>query len=187
MKFFHRLGEGNDFTGLLNAVMRQPELWNQNSLRTKTPNSPHAEAEDIILRFTPFLESDPGSIMERIECENTPAFLALPQSRVLIFNLMHLVEGEQLGRVMITKLAPGHSIHLHKDEGGYARFYDRYHFVLQGLPGSLFNAGNETVGMKTGDVWWFDNAQLHQVVNNSADDRIHMIVDIHTTKSGRSQ
>jgi hypothetical protein len=32
--------------------------------------------------------------------------------------------------------------------------------------------------MRTGEVWWFNNAIEHEVVNNSADDRIHLIVDI---------
>jgi len=32
----------------------------------------------------------------------------------------------------------------------------------------------------SGEVWWFDNTQEHEVMNNSADDRIVMIVDIRT-------
>jgi hypothetical protein len=36
--------------------------------------------------------------------------------------------------------------------------------------------------MAPGEAWWFDNAQEHEVINNSADDRIHMIVDIRTSK-----
>jgi hypothetical protein len=32
--------------------------------------------------------------------------------------------------------------------------------------------------MKTGDIWWFDNSQEHEVLNNSADDRLALIVDI---------
>ena len=35
-------------------------------------------------------------------------------------------------------------------------------------------------GLVEGEVWWFDNARTHEVVNNSAGDRIHMIVDIRT-------
>ena len=35
-------------------------------------------------------------------------------------------------------------------------------------------AGNRT--------WWFNNKEVHEVINNSADDRIHMVVDIRTSR-----
>jgi aspartyl/asparaginyl beta-hydroxylase (cupin superfamily) len=35
--------------------------------------------------------------------------------------------------------------------------------------------------MAAGEVWWFDNTVEHEVVNNSADDRIVLICDIRST------
>ena len=61
-------------------------------------------------------------------------------------------------------------------------YYERYHIVLSGHPGSIFRAGDEQVTMLTGEVWWFDNTKEHEVINNSADDRIHLIVDIKVFK-----
>jgi hypothetical protein len=53
----------------------------------------------------------------------------------------------------------------------------RFHVVLQGLPGSLYHCGDEVVQMRTGTVWWFQHREVHSVENNSADDRIHLLVD----------
>lgn len=171
---------------LLDAVVRQPELWNQNRLRTTHPGTPHTEVDDIWLRFNDlaiFEEThEASSVIDEHESINYPGMLKLPQARPIVFDLMRRVEGERLGRVLITRLAPGKKIAPHADGGSHAAYYDRYHVILQNLPGSIFRAGNETVSMKTGEVWYFDNAQEHEVINNSADDRITMIVDIRSAR-----
>lgn len=184
MRNFQKLGEALDIFPLLHALHRQPELWNENKLRTTHPGTPHSEVDDIWLRFNdtkPYLDGSASakeSIIDEHESINYPAWHKLPQVRPLIFNLMRAVEGERLGRVLITRLAPGKKIYPHIDGGSHAAYYSRYHILLQSLPGAVFHAGNETANMKTGEAWWFDNAQEHSVVNNSADDRITMVVDI---------
>ena len=90
--------------------------------------------------------------------------------------------GVRLGRVIITRLPPGKTITPHVDSGSHAEYYDRYHVTLQNNPGSIFRCGNEHVFMATGDIWWLDNSIEHEVINNSVDDRITMIVDIRSAK-----
>lgn len=174
MRYFHQIGSQVEILPLMTAIVRQPELWDANTLRTTYPDTPHREASDIWLRFNEITEN----VVDDTECIDYPAFAVLPQARALIFNLMRFVEGKRLGRVLITKLKPGTQIYPHKDEGAPATYYQRYHIALQCLPGCKFNAGNESVNMMTGDVYWFDNTAEHSVVNNSADDRVVMIVDI---------
>jgi len=110
-----------------------------------------------------------------------PAAAELPQTKPLILNLMRFAEAYELNRVVITRLAPGRRILPHADDQG-AYVHDphrqRVHVVLQGLPGSLYRTGDETVQMLTGEVWWFNPLLEHEVQNNSADDRIHMLVDM---------
>jgi hypothetical protein len=36
--------------------------------------------------------------------------------------------------------------------------------------------------MAQGEVWWFDNSQEHEVMNDSKDERLHLIVDIRCQK-----
>jgi hypothetical protein len=110
-----------------------------------------------------------------------PAYAKLPEARGMIMELMHQVGGERLGRVMINKIKPGGRIFPHADTPAHAEYYDRFHIVLQSAPGVDFRAGDEHVYMGEGEVWWFDNTQEHEVINNSAVDRIHMVVDIRTS------
>lgn len=86
-----------------------------------------------------------------------------------------------LGRAMITRLAPGKQIYAHADVlGRYANTYKRFHVPLQSSPGCIFCAGDEQVQMRPGEVWDFNAHAVHQVVNNSDSDRIHLIIDIRT-------
>lgn len=116
--------------------------------------------------------------MNDIVVQPYPAFAKLPQARPILFDLMRMVEGVTLGRVIITKLAPGKKITPHTDGGAPATYYNRYQVALQSLPGALFTIGDETVNFESGDVWLIDNKKEHGVINNSRDDRIVMIVDI---------
>jgi quercetin dioxygenase-like cupin family protein len=180
MKNFQKISDNNDVVSLLIQLKSNPQLWNQNTLRTDHPDTPHKEVSDIWLRFDDL--DHPDGVMDNHESVNYPAFWILSQAKQIAFNLMARVQGERLGRVLITKLPMGASIKPHVDGGSHAQYYDRFHVVLQSQAGVLFRAGDERAIMRTGEVWWFDNGQEHEVINNSADDRIHMIVDIRTSK-----
>lgn len=180
MKNFHLIAGGINVAPLLNAVKRC-STWNTNDLRTTHPSSPHKQVDDIWLRFNK-LPENPNALLDDFESINYPAWFELPQAQDICLDLMRQMRGERLGRVLITSLAPGKSIEPHIDHGSTATYYDRYHVVLQGLPGSIFNCGSDTVQMRTGEVWWFQNSVEHSIVNNSADDRIHLIVDIRTCR-----
>lgn len=190
MRCFQRIATGVDVLPLLHAIQRKPYLWGGDPVRTTFPGSPHAEVDDILLRFE---EMDPelvalatnGDAVARDELEGAPrtwrpAWRELPEAKPAIMALLHRVGAYELARVMITRLRPGGRIYEHADtEGEYANLSDiaRYHMALQGLPGSLFNCGSETVQMASGDVWWFDAHQSHSCLNGSTDDRIHMLID----------
>jgi hypothetical protein len=184
MRNFLRLGIGIEVMPLLHGLARQPELWGEHRWRTTYANTPHGEVEDIWLRYSaPSLTADPkelGGVQNDSGPVWYPAMSRLPQAKPLILNLMRAVEAYELGRVVITKLAPGCRILPHADvDGDYVNDPSRarYHIVLQGLPGSLFRCGDETVCMQTGEVWLFDALTEHEVYNNSTEDRIHLIVD----------
>lgn len=159
---------------LIAALARQPELWNKNSIRTAHKGTVHSDVSDILLRYNEISEN----ILDDLDNKDYPAFSFLPQARVLIFDLMRLVEGNRLGRVFITKLPNGCKILPHKDEGKSAEYYDRYHIILQNYQDSIFRCGNEIICPNAGDVIWFNNQIEHEVINNSIDDRISLIVDI---------
>lgn len=182
MKNFIRIAENVSVLPLMLAVMRNPDLWNQNTLRTTHPGTPHTQVSDIWLRFNdlePLRKTgDAATVMDEHESIFYPAFHVLPEARPLIFALMAQVGGERLGRCLITKLPPGGKIAPHVDGGSHAAYYERFHIVLQAKAGNTFRAGDEAVEMRTGEVWWFDNSKEHDVANHSDDDRVHLIVDI---------
>lgn len=193
MRNFYMLASNMDVMPLMMALNAQPELWNQNTLRTKTEGTPHREIDDIWLRMNNIDKclqaKETGEFVDHRESINYPALEKLPQARSLIMALMASVQGERLGRCFISRMAPGKRILPHTDIGpdltkhyDNEAYYSRFHIVLKGLPGSLFRAGDEEVCMRTGEVWWFDGTQEHEVINNSVDDRIHVVCDVRTSK-----
>lgn len=181
MRNFLKIASGVDVMPLLHALHARADLWNAETLRTTHEMTPHKQVDDILLRFNDLEKfkatADAATVLDGHESVAFPAWRELPQARALVFDLLRRFEAVRLGRVLITRLKPGGTIDPHEDGGDHAAYYERAHIVLQGLPGSLFHAGAETVSMRTGEAWWFDNSQTHSVENNSADDRIHLIVD----------
>jgi len=189
MKNFQRLAVGIDTTPLMLAINRRPELWKADTYLRDYPQGPFGETETIMLRFpikgvyeTEKEIADHLSKYDPHENIDYPAYKLLTEARPIVMHLMNYVGGERLGRVMINKIIPGGRIFPHADTPSHTDYYTRFHVVLQSRPGVVFKAGDEQVYMATGESWWFDNKQVHEVINNSSDDRIHMVIDIRTSR-----
>lgn len=168
---------------LLHQVGRQGHLWREDTYLRDYPQGPFHDTETIFLRFPPASVTE----LERGEKDQHESVwmdgsIHLPAAREVIFNLMRKVEGERLGRVMINKLRPGGRVFPHADTPAHAEYWDRYHWVLQSGAGCNFRCGAETVHMPPGQIWWFAHELEHEVVNNSRDDRIHVVIDIRTSR-----
>ena len=185
MRFFQKLTDNINVHPLAFALYRKPHLWNRKKVRTTFENTPHSQVDDIWIRFsddslvadktdTSKVMGDPNSIFH-------PAYFELPEVVPLIVDLMRATRAHAVDRVIITRLKPGCRILPHTDDqGSYVNdpTRGRFHIVIQGLPGSLYRTGEETVCMVTGEAWAFNALVEHEVQNNSADDRIHMLVDL---------
>lgn len=194
MKNFLKLAEGIATLPLLAQIHRQPDLWDENTLRTKHPGTAHSDVSDIWLWFNelPKSEVDFNQLPLALEGRGNSVFYVandkevvpyrawnlLPLARGIIFPLMSQVAAVRLGRVMITKLPPGKTITPHVDGGAPATYFQRYQIALQCLPGNKFRIENENVEFRSGDIWMIDNTKEHEVINNSSDDRIVMIADM---------
>ena len=176
MRNFELIAVGLDVVPLLLAIKRRPELFKINTLRQDFPGSPHKDTESIILRWQ--AEKTMEKALDEHENVSQPAYLLLPEARQIIMQLMARVGGERLGRAMIVRLPPGGHIPAHVDTGSHAEYYDRFHVVLQSKFGNKFRCGGEIVEMQPGQIWWFQNKVGHEVINNSDEDRLHLIVDI---------
>ena len=189
MRNFMILATGMDITPIMLAVMRRPELWKEDTYLRDYPQGPFGDTETIMLRFPVkrVVEQEAdlkayGESDEQHESIDYPAFKAIAEARPLVFALMARFQGERLGRVMINRVRPGGRIYPHADTPNHAAYYSRFHVVLQSSPGCDFRCGDEHMSFNSGDVFWFNNALEHEVINNSAIDRIHMIIDIRTSR-----
>lgn len=189
MKNFYRLSQGANVVPLMAAIARKPEIWKEDTYLRDYPQGPFGEIESIILRFPErsVFETEEALKAHEVHFDqhenyDQPVYKLLPEARPLVMGLMNLVGGERLGRVMINKITPGGRIYPHADTPVHAEYWSRHHIVLQASPGLVFRCGDEAPEMRTGDVWWFDNRVEHEVINNGADDRISMVVDIRTAR-----
>jgi hypothetical protein len=192
MNNFLRLSTGAKVDDLVLAIHRLQKVrpvWREDTYLRDYPQGPFADIESIILRFPPRSVHETEEALrqhmatfDQHENVDQPVFKDLPEARPLVFGLMSLVQGERLGRVMINKIVPGGRIFPHADTPVHAAYWDRFHIVLKSGPGCDFRCGDEHVYMAPGEVWWFNNLLEHAVENNSATERIHMIIDIRTSK-----
>lgn len=182
MKYFTRVGM-YDVEPLLHELDSQPELFGERAWRKQIDGGPHSGMSDIWLRY---------NSMDRLQRDGPnvehdslwyPAYEKLPAVKRIVFPLMALVHGERLGGVLITRIPPGAGIDRHVDRGWHVEYYDKFYVSLRSAPGAKFichEAGDETLQPMPGECWRFDNRLPHSVVNESAEDRITLIVCIRT-------
>lgn len=189
MRNFLKVAEGVNVKPLLNALYRKPDLWKADDFLRRFPQGPFGETDTVYLRFQDHVACDTEEEVELYkqnrlagydlhECPWRPEINELPEARAHIMALMSATNATRLGRCMINRIVPGGRIFPHADSKWHAEYWDRYHIVLQSRPGNTFRCGDETTWLREGEVWWFQNAIEHEVLNNSDADRIHLVIDL---------
>lgn len=180
---FARVMTDVDVAPLALALHRQPGLFGIYQQRTYQ-GSPHEGVTDIWVRTndpTPFVAGErPWS---EFQAEHDPVWLpvsiAIPQVRPIVFQVMAAVQGERLGGVLITKMAPDSEVAPHVDDSWHARyFYDKYHVALDVSPGTVFAFNDGEIRARNGEVWWFRNDVPHWIRNDSKRDRLSLVIAI---------
>ncbi len=160
---------GIDYAALLTQLTEQPDLWKPDPywLQHKQGSVLYAQ-DNIVLRYI----KAPGY--------TRPAMLALPAAQDIVRSLLWVTRGALLGNVVISRLGPRQEIVPHIDTmpPGIPPLYQRHQVPLSVAPGCLFHCGDESVYMRPGQAWWFNNQVTHSVKNDSDADRISMFVDI---------
>lgn len=181
MRHFRRVISGIDPAPLLAQIAAHPELWGQYSTWTEgKPDTVLAQmgmaANYIELRYN----STPAGLPQHPRHWNRSPIHILTEAQPLIFGIMAAVQGEILGRVIISKMAPLEVIktHTHEVQFGQPPIFETYQVPLQGDPGVVFRCGDEDCYMAPGDAWTFPNQVMHSVYNGSKRDRISMMLDI---------
>lgn len=170
---------------LLMQLQTRPLLWDQFTYRTTFEGTPFRGMSDILLRYSAperhIGEDDANALVNDTMMVNYDAWGELSAAHEVIYNLMRRFEAVFLGRVIVARLPPGGIIKPHADNyGAYAMAQKglRFHAVIQAAPGCLFHCGDETIQTRSGEVWWFNHKEMHSAENNSADDRLHLLIDM---------
>lgn len=181
MKYFLKVGDC-DVSKVAKQLEEHPELWGQFGWRKRLPSGPHSGMTDIWVRYNKQEMIGKPGFNDEHDSVFYPGWYVLDSLKEIVFPLMEKTEGERLGGILITKIPPGHGIDPHIDRGWHVDYYDKFYVSVKSSPGAVFCCGDESLNPMTGEIWRFDNRNLHWVRNESNEDRITLIVCIRTEK-----
>jgi hypothetical protein len=184
MRHFKLLESGIDVAPILRELADHPELWGQNTGRQNSVDVQRETQAVAICSHTDqrtFLEARQQSPVSYVG-RPTPTAQLLPNALEFVQRQLRQLHGRS-GRAVIVRLKPHGHVYEHIDGGLYYDLRYRCHLILHSVAGSRLRAGNEEVRMREGEFWWFDNQQPHDAVNESDEDRIHLIMDVLSFKS----
>lgn len=120
-----------------------------------------------------------------IDCVDTKARSLYPHIKTLTDWVFREVGGKQLGRVMIVNLAPGGEVVSHRDLGAYFSFYYRFHLPFMTASEVAFTGPPQSEGLHMEEQYLYQlqNQNLHGVYNRSECNRIHLILDIASSRT----
>ena len=180
MKHFELITDGIDTGPYLAEIAANSELWDEDTSRQEKIVT-QRETRTITLRS----HADQASLDSRVRRAKPVGYRGKPSAMASRLPLMsayvdQLVRGMHgvMGRAVMTNLRPHGTIFPHTDDGLYWLLRDRYHLVLKSVAGSHFKAGDEELRMQAGELWWFDPTVRHEAMNDSDEERIHVIVDV---------
>lgn len=172
---FRRLIAGLEVGPACAELAERPHLWSLIQLRQQYAESAHVDTDTIVLRGPETLTD----VFDNLDCADFALIHELPVTLSLIRHVAEFLKVREVGRLMIVRLAAGGWIRPHLDEGAYARYFARFHLVLDSNPECRFCCGEERAFMAPGELWWFNHQVTHSVLNKGPA-RTHLIMDFVT-------
>jgi hypothetical protein len=171
---FTYVGYFQNFDRLVEKVSAFTDsVWNEYKERKITGGVASYPTDTIPLLYSPFATS-----AKELEFHK---YHSLFKNDI---NAICLQVSEILGPVaekqsIITRLLPGKSIKLHKDQGQITTKSHRVHLPITSNELCTFTVGDVSMNLRPGDIWIIDNTdRLHGVHNAGQSARIHLIVDV---------
>lgn len=143
-------------------------VWHQDDFRTQLRGL--GETQSILIQYD---SQDPIHVQANIPIRFPEIHKEL---KPFLDYLLTLVPEKKIARIFIAKLPAGKSIDLHKDPAEY-RNLSRYHWVLNTNNQCFMKFRRESVHFAEGEVWYFNNLEIHGAINQGPTDRLHLIID----------
>ena len=181
MGAFRLVASGVNVSGVVQELEAHPDLWNARAYRTESVASPHHGIPDIWLRYRKLSElTSPQAYREEHFAEFYDEWNLVPSLHPIVYGLMAAVKAVYLGGIIVTRIPPGHQVKPHDDRGSWhaERMNTKAYLILKDNPWCLNHCDGDTVHMRTGDVWEFDNLRPHSVVNDGPSDRWTAIISM---------
>lgn len=177
MPNFIRIAKHVDIKPYLAELSAEPELWLVDTSRQRKVRC-QRHTQNIFLRSPqkPLPPGEKNANNVHASCL-TAAANKFPRTLAFCNKVTTALEGT-LGRVTIVALLPQSKVFPHVDIGDYYLFRDRFHLVLKSSEGSPLTVESETVVMRPGEFWVFNNKLKHWAENKSREPRIHLIFDV---------
>jgi len=99
----------------------------------------------------------------------------------MIDNIVKDLEDFNVGkaaRILLIKLNSESDVATHVDGGEYLSTVRRYHIPIITNENVFYIVNDEKINMKQGECWEINNFKPHSVLNNSKQDRVHLLIDI---------
>lgn len=174
---FLRIATGVDVAPFLSELEAASELWLADTSRQRRVRC-QRDTQNIFLRVAR-KPLPPGAKNANDVHESRTARAAARFPHALGFcQRIADLQGGELGRATLVALQPHGWVRPHIDVGAYYRVRDRFHLVLRSHEGSSLTSVDETVVMREGELWAFDNKAEHDARNLSAEPRVHLIFDV---------
>jgi hypothetical protein len=176
---FSRIEKGVNLERLLQEIAQHPAMWTADAQRQSNV-SVQRETEAVMIcghdsdrSFREARQQHPITYVGR----PTAVSADFPHALAIVQGFARRAYGVP-GRAVLVRLKPRGRVYEHVDRGLYYQLRHRYHLVVKSVLGSRLRAGPEEMRMREGEIWWFDNRLPHEAVNDSDEDRIHLIFDI---------
>src|SRR5580693_9289171 len=158
MKYFRLIRSGIDVALLLEEVRSQDHAW---LLNTSRQDKIRVQRDTNTIFISGPVPRPDLNVNENQETRLTPVAELFPKAVAFMTGFAREMNAE-LSRATIVRLKPGSRVSRHIDIGSYYLIRDRFHLVLYSSVGSVLMSGGEQVRMQPGELWWFDNKQVHE-------------------------
>ena len=149
--------------------------WDNEYTKARNEKYPNHQSTKVI----PLMWSVEGLTREKEYINPKTRFFEKYYNESFFDNLLNLVDGSYVVRIIFTKLLKNERILPHVDAGDNLIKNRRIHIPIKTNQDVKFTVGDETRVIKRGEATQINNSKVHGVWNHSDEDRIHLIVDIY--------